>query len=145
MRNVREIPLYSGCFVCGQENESGLKARFFWDGDKAICDITASEAFAGYRNLFHGGVVATLLDEVMIKALLAQEILAVTAELTVRFKMPVYCGDRLHFEGWKIGEKGVVYLTQGQAINQDGKTVAEATAKYVKPRSGLSDRLRESL
>ncbi len=142
---MREIPLYSRCFVCGQDNETGLKARFFWDGDKAICDITASEAFAGYRNLFHGGVVATLLDEVMIKALLAQEILAVTAELTVRFKKPVYCGDRLHFEGRKIGDKGVVYFTEGLVLNQDGQTVAEATAKYIKPKSGLSERLRESL
>ncbi|MBU8933474.1 MAG: PaaI family thioesterase [candidate division Zixibacteria bacterium] len=142
---MKEIPLYSGCFVCGQENETGLKARFFWDEDKAVCDITANEAFSGYKNVFHGGIVATLLDEVMIKSLLAQGILAVTAELTVQFLKPANCGDKLHLEGWKSGGKGSVYLTEGQAVNQDGDTVARATAKYVKPKSGLGDRLRESL
>ncbi len=142
---MKEIPLYSGCFVCGQENETGLKARFFWDEDKAVCDITANEAFSGYKNVFHGGIVATLLDEVMIKSLLAQGILAVTAELTVRFLKPVNCGDKLHLEGWKSGGKGNVSLTEGRAVNQEGDTVARATAKYVQPKTGLSDRLRESL
>lgn len=140
-----EVAVYPGCFVCGQRNQIGLKARFFWDGEKAFCDVTADEMYAGYKNIFHGGIVATLLDEVMIKALLAEEVFAVTAEITVRFKKPVYSGDRLHFEGRKIGEKGLVYFTEGQAINQNGKTVAEATARYVKPKNGLRDKLRESL
>jgi len=142
---MKEIAVYPGCFVCGQRNQIGLQARFFWDGEKAFCDITADELYAGYKNIFHGGIVATLLDEVMIKALLAEGIFVVTAEITVRFKKPVYSGDRLHFEGWKTGEKGALYFTEGRAVNQNGKTVAEATARYVKPKNELSDKLSESL
>jgi len=141
---MKEIPLYSGCFVCGQGNPIGLKARFFWDGEKAVCDITADEAYAGYKNIYHGGIVTTLLDEIMIKALLAQDILSVTAEITVRLKKPVFSGDRIHLEGWKTGQDGPVYSARGKATNQNGETVAEATAKYVKPGSDLGDKLKAS-
>jgi uncharacterized protein (TIGR00369 family) len=142
---MKEIAKYSGCFVCGERNEIGLRARFFYDGEKAVTDINAEEIYAGYKNIFHGGIVATLLDEIMIKALLAEDIIVVTAELTVRYKKPVYSGDRLHFEGWKTGEKGVVYFTKGKAVNHSGEIVAEASGKYVKPISGLSGKLLESL
>lgn len=141
---MRELPLYSGCFVCGQENRIGLKARFFWDGEKAVCDIAAEEVFAGYKNILHGGIVATLLDEIMIKALLAEDILAVTAEITIRLKKPVYTGDNLHLEGWKTDQAGSVFHTRGRAVNQSGEIVAEATAKYVKPKEELSGRLSRS-
>lgn len=141
---MKEIPLYSGCFVCGQKNQIGLKARFFWDGEKAVCDITADEAYAGYKNILHGGIIATMLDEIMIKALLAQDILSVTAEITIRLKKPVFSGDKLHLEGWKTGKNGPVYSAKGRAINQNGDTVAEATAKYVSPADDLGLKLRES-
>jgi len=142
---VREIAAYTGCFICGQKSRVGLKARFFWDGEKAFCDITADEEYAGYKDIFHGGVVAALLDEVMIKALLAEEIFSVTAEFTVRLKKPIYSGDRLRFEGRKTNQRGVLYYTRGQAVNQDGDIVAEATGRYIRPKTGLKDKLRESL
>jgi uncharacterized protein (TIGR00369 family) len=141
---MKEIPLYSGCFVCGQENKVGLRARFFWDGEKAVCDFEATEAYAGYKNILHGGIVSTLLDEIMIKALLAEGILSVTAEITIRLKKPVFTGDKIHLEGWKTAKEGDIYSTKGRAINQDGKTVAEATAKYFEAKDNLGDKLRES-
>ena len=142
---MKEIAKYSGCFVCGQQNEIGLKARFYWDGEKAVCDILADELYAGYKNIFHGGIISTLLDEIMIKALLAEDIFVVTAEMTVRFKLPVFSGDKIHFEGRKKDQKGVIYLTEGRAVNQNGDLVAEATGKYIKPKSELADKLRTSV
>ncbi len=142
---MKEIAAYTGCFICGQKSRVGLKARFFFDGEKAFCDITADEEYAGYKDIFHGGIVAALLDEVMIKALLAEEIFSVTAEFTVRLKKPIYTGDRLRFEGWKTNQRGAVYFTEGMAVNQDGAVVAEATGRYIRPKTGLGDKLRESL
>lgn len=142
---MKEIARYSGCFVCGQKNEIGLKARFFWDGSKAISEVTASELYAGYKDIFHGGITSTMLDEVMIKAILAQDTHVVTAELTIRFKKPVYIGDRLRFEGELIRQKGPLFLTTGRAFNQNGELVAEAKGKYVRPAEELSDKLLQSL
>jgi acyl-coenzyme A thioesterase PaaI-like protein len=142
---MKEIARYAGCFVCGEDNAAGLKARFFWDGRKAVCDITAQEVYAGYKHIFHGGITAALLDEIMIKALLAEDCLVVTAEMTIRLKRPIHCGDRLRFEGWKVGERGHLYLTAGKAVNQNGEVVAEASGKYVRPAGDLAAKLRASL
>lgn len=142
---MKEIARYAGCFVCGDKNEIGLQARFFFDGQKAVCDITADEMYAGYKSIFHGGITSTLLDEVMIKSLLAEGLHVVTAEMTVKFKMPVYSGDKLHFEGWKTAQKGPLFLTAGKATNKNGETVAEATGKYIKPDAELSAKLIQSL
>ena len=142
---MKEIMRYPGCFVCGDKNEIGLRARFFWDGDKAVCDIAAQELYAGYKDIFHGGILSALLDEIMVKALLAQGIPSVTAEMTVRFRLPVFCGDRLHLEGRSTGHKGTVFFTEGAAVNQKGEVVATATGKYVRPKQELGDKLLESL
>ena len=145
MGAMKEIVRYPGCFVCGEKNEIGLGARFYWDGRKAICDIVADEKYCGYRHLFHGGIVATILDEVMIKALLAEDQFVVTAEMTIRFKKPVHTGDHLRCEGWLTEKRGTVYRTAGTVVNQDGETVAEATGKYIRPKGDLSGHLLESL
>ncbi len=79
---MNEIAKYSGCFVCGDDNECGLKAKFHFVGDKAITECVAARRFEGYYDIYHGGITATLLDEVMIKALLAQNIFALTVELS---------------------------------------------------------------
>jgi acyl-coenzyme A thioesterase PaaI-like protein len=142
---MKEIMRYPGCFVCGDKNEIGLQAQFFWDGDKAVCDIAALELYAGYKDIFHGGVLSALLDEIMVKALLAQDIPSVTAEMTVRYRQPVFCGDRLHLEGRQTGHKGVVFFTEGTAVNQNGEVVATATGKYVRPKQELGEKLLESL
>lgn len=142
---MKEIARYSGCFVCGESNQIGLQARFYYDGKMAISEITADEKYAGYKNIFHGGILSTMLDEIMIKSLLAEGLYVVTAEMTVRFKKPVYTGDKLRFEGYKTGIKGPVYITEGKAINQNGEIIAEATGKYIAPKSELSDRLQDSV
>ncbi len=133
--------------MCGEKNDVGLRARFFFDEAtrKAVCDVTADEQYAGYRHIFHGGITATLLDEIMIKSLLAEGNVVVTAEMTVKFKKPVYSGDSLHFEGWMTAQKGPLFFTAGQAVNQRGETVAEASGKYVKPATALSEKLLDSV
>ncbi|MCP4570094.1 MAG: PaaI family thioesterase [FCB group bacterium] len=142
---MKEILKYAGCFVCGDQNDIGLKAKFLWDGKKAICEIPADTKFEGYKNIFHGGIVSTLLDEIMIKALLAEDVFVVTAEMTIRFKKPVFIGDKLRFEGWKTGQRGPLFMTEGKAVNQDGEIVAEASGKYIRPKTDLGRQLLDSL
>ncbi len=144
---MREIVRYSGCIVCGDQNDIGLQAKFYFDDETGVATttITADEKFAGYKNILHGGIVSSLLDEIMIKSILARDIYVVTAEMTTRFRKPVYTGDTIIFEGKETGHKGSVYFAEGRALNQHGEIVANATGKFVKPRSELADRLLDSL
>jgi len=142
---MKEIAKYSGCFICGGENDNGIQARFFFDGERAVSEITADKIFEGYRGIYHGGVISALLDEVMIKAILAQDIYAVTAEITIKFIRPVKTGDRVKLTGKVTAKKGRLYLTEGQAVDHEDKPFATATGKYIEARPELKKILVQSI
>ena len=134
---MKEVLKYSDCFVCGDKNDSGLKARFYYDGKQAVTEVSALEQFEGYRGIYHGGILSTLLDEVMIKAILALDRYAVTAELTVRFLQPIRTGKKIRFVGRVTKSKGRVFLTEGTAMGEDGQVFATAVGKYIEADDDL--------
>jgi len=142
---MQEIVKYHNCFVCGDENPHGLQARFYVDGDRAVSEIKADDMFEGYRGIYHGGVISAMLDEVMIKALLAKGLFAVTAEMTVKFKRPLHTGAVVRFAGWATAHKGRVYFTEGEAVDENGEPYATATGKYIEARGDLREELTQSL
>lgn len=142
---MKEVLSYPGCFVCGGKNLHGLKAKFYFDGEKAFTEFIAAESFEGYKGIFHGGIVASLLDEVMIKAILATEIFAVTAEMTVRYRLPVRTGEKIRFVGKVVSSKGRHFTTEGEAVSEDGTVYATATGIYLEARPNLKEQLLQSL
>ncbi len=142
---MKEILKYSGCFVCGEKNSCGLKARFFYDDDRAVTEVFADEIYEGYRGVFHGGILSTLLDEVMIKAILAKDIYTVTAEFTVKFVKPVRTGDKIRLVGKILNRRGRLFFTEGQAFNENGELYAEASGKYLEARPELKEILVQSI
>lgn len=142
---MMEIAKYSGCFVCGNKNNIGLKARFFFRDGKAVTEYIAEKKFEGYLGILHGGITSALLDEVMIKALLAREVYAVTVELTVRFKKAVNTGDKLYLEGCIAREQGRLFITSGEVKTDSGEIVASATGKYLRVNEKMKSQLLRSL
>jgi uncharacterized protein (TIGR00369 family) len=142
---MREIIKYDHCFVCGDENAGGLRAKFFWDGVAARAEITATETFEGYKGIYHGGIISAMLDEVMVKAILAQDIYAVTAEMTVRFLQPVRTGQSLMFVGRVTGVRGRVYFAEAEATGPDGTKFATALGKYIVAQPELKRALMDSI
>ncbi len=60
----------SGCVVCGQEHPRGLRIRYEAGSDGSInARWTPTADWEGFRGIVHGGIVATVLDEAMSKAL----------------------------------------------------------------------------
>lgn len=142
---MKEVVKYAHCFVCGDQNHHGLKARFFFDGEKAFTEVTADGSFEGYAGIYHGGIIATLLDEVMIKAILAKSVVAVTVELTVRYLAPVKIGDKLTFTGRITRSKGRLYFTEGELQGVDGAICATAVGKYMEASADLKETLEASI
>lgn len=142
---MKEIAKYSGCFVCGDSNDRGLKAKFYFDGEKAITEVIADKLLEGYHDIYHGGILSTLLDEVMIKSILAIDRYAVTAEMTVRFLRPVRTGDRISLTGWVTKHKGRIFLTKGQATGSDNSLFATATGKYIEADRQMKSLLMNSI
>jgi len=142
---MKEILKYPGCFVCGDKNITGLKARFFLEGNQAVTEVSALEQFEGYRGIYHGGVLSALLDEVMIKAILALGRFPVTAEMTVRFLKPVRTGEKIKLFGKVAKCKGRMFLTEGRATGDSGQVVATASGKYIEADPDLKQTLINSV
>lgn len=79
------------CFGCSPNNSLGLRMKFYEEGDAVYCRWEPQDHFAGYKKVLHGGIQATLLDEiaswcVQVKLRTA----GVTANIDLRYKKPVY-------------------------------------------------------
>jgi acyl-coenzyme A thioesterase PaaI-like protein len=57
------MPGYS-CFGCSPKNASGLRMQFSEDGDEIVCFWNPEAHFSGYASILHGGIQATLHDEI---------------------------------------------------------------------------------
>jgi len=126
------LPWTRGCFVCGESNPRGLHLKSRLENGCVVLDYTMRETDQGYRNLVHGGVAATLLDEVMTwAAILGSRRPCVAAEWTTRLKKPVETGQRVRVEGRISGGRPRLLLAEGVILDEKGSTVASATGKYV--------------
>ena len=99
----------------------------------------------GYDGLLHGGVAASLLDEIMIKAVLAAGILVVTGEMTVRYTAPITLGAPLHLDGRIVSRRGRLYHTEGRICRDEGAPLASAKGTYVEVTGETRKRLMASL
>jgi len=142
---MKEILKYPGCFVCGENNENGLKAHFYYVNGVAVSELTADSRFEGYKGIYHGGIISTVLDEAMIKAILAEDKYAVTAEITIRFHLPIKVGDKLKITGRVTETKGRVFYTEAKAIRNENEIVARAVGKCIEAKPDLKDRLVRSI
>jgi uncharacterized protein (TIGR00369 family) len=148
---MQEVIKYSRCFVCGDDNESGLKVKFLEENGKVKAEYVASDKFQGYKDILHGGIISALLDEVMVKAVLAKGVLAVTCEMSVEFKQPVKTGEKLFLEGEIVSARGgsayggedkeKIFWTKGKVTKTDNTLVALGSGKYVK----INEKLRKLL
>ncbi|EQB63385.1 MAG: Thioesterase superfamily protein [candidate division Zixibacteria bacterium RBG-1] len=142
---MKEIDKYKYCFVCGDKNPNGLKVKFFAEGDVAKAEYVAGPDFQGYKDMFHGGILASLLDEVMIKAVIAKGLVVVTAGMEVAFKKPVRIGQKILLTGKMTEQKKRIILTEGEARLVNGDIVATASGKYFVADEKMKEKLQESL
>jgi uncharacterized protein (TIGR00369 family) len=123
------------CFVCGSKNQSGLHLTFTLDGSTMRTVFTPQKNHQGFANIVHGGIIATVLDEIMLNLLYRMGIPAVTGELQVRFLNPCLVNEKLYFEASVIDNNGRLVQTAAQAKNEQGDIVARAQAKCVVRKS----------
>lgn len=129
--SVRE---YNNCFACGKDNEIGLKLKFVENEGKYQALFTPSSNYQSYDEMLHGGIIATLLDEVMVNYVLhlTGRVTAFTAKLEVRYRKPVKIGAQLRVEATVSKHKANLYEMEGKLYQvQENVLVAQGTAKVM--------------
>src|SRR4051812_40973160 len=83
---MRAVPHTHTCFVCGESNPIGFKLRLETDGRVVQTRLIPRSEHTGFKGTVHGGLVSTVLDEIMAWACAVQtKRFAFCAELNVRF------------------------------------------------------------
>ena len=120
------------CFGCGSLNEHGLQMVLHVEPGVAWSVLTLEPAFEGWAGIAHGGILSTVLDEVMAWSLLGDGNWGLTARLAVTFRRPVPVARAIRADGCVTRTRRRVVETTG-LINDavSGETLAEATGLYV--------------
>ena len=123
-----------GCFVCGADNPIGLKVRFRLEDDVCVGEFTPRPEHAGYTGLAHGGILFTLLDDVMANWLWLQGIRCFTARADIRYREHLPIGTPVRLEARCTRRKGRLSLMTGRIVRQDtGAVIAETTGSFMTP------------
>ena len=120
------------CFVCGPGNPAGLNIRFRIEDDVCRGEFTPDSRHSGYRDVTHGGIVFSLLDDVMANWLWLQDIRSVTARADIRYRAELPIGTAVRLEGRCRKRRGRLAEMEGKVIQQaDGVVVAEAAGRFM--------------
>ncbi|UCG43167.1 MAG: PaaI family thioesterase [candidate division WOR-3 bacterium] len=120
------------CFACGRNNPHGLKLDIRKTDDGVELDYVPPAKFQGWRGIVHGGIVSTLLDELIAWACTARGFDAVTGELNIRFRRPMKVGVMVHGTGRITRERGKLLVGESRLTDEGGAVIAEACGKMMK-------------
>lgn len=121
------------CFACGELNEGGLHLRLHAGPEGCRTDVALDARFSGWADLAHGGIVATILDEVMAWSVIGRGTWGVTARMTVSYHHPVPLGSGLTADGRVTEVRRRLWRTAGELRGADGTLLASAEGVYVEP------------
>ncbi len=127
------LPHSSGCFLCGDENECGVRTKFFVEGEAVRTRIVLPRHVNGYRDIAHGGVLAALLDESMGWAATVfgnSRRMYLTGELTVKYLAPVPVGEEIEIASRLVEDAGRIAYSEGE-IRCGDRVCVRARGKFI--------------
>ncbi|UCF72501.1 MAG: PaaI family thioesterase [Deltaproteobacteria bacterium] len=131
---MEDIPKLEGynCFACGTANPIGLNLRFYRRGGYVCSDITLEKNYEGWENMAHGGIVSTLLDEVMSWAVIYfRRTFFVTRSMRIKYVRPVPLYRLLTVKGTMIeGQNRYLCKARGLIQDEDKNILARAEASF---------------
>jgi uncharacterized protein (TIGR00369 family) len=119
------------CFACGASNPIGMRLHIELSEGAARSEWVVGEDYVGWSDKVHGGIIATLLDEVMAWAPSSFDSWAVTAEMTVRYRAAASPGDRLTATGRVAKRRRRIYEVVGEVRGPDNRLIAEGRGTYL--------------
>ena len=120
------------CFACGELNVEGLGLALHVEGDSCWTELELPDRFEGWRGIAHGGIVCTILDEVMAWSLVDRDAWGLTARMSVAFKRPVPIETPIRAEGRLVDHRRRLLRTEARLVElASGTLLATAEGTYI--------------
>ena len=94
-RSKDVLQAYPNCFGCGQNNPVGLHLTYRFQGDALVTDFMPGGTHEGWPGIVHGGILATLLYEVMENFAFRNGIITMMRDMEVQFRRPANIGRNI--------------------------------------------------
>jgi len=120
------------CFGCSPDNPFGLHLCFWEDGDDIVSEWQPNENYQSWIDTLHGGIQATLLDElcgwVVTRKL---QTAGVTSKMETRYKHPVSISKgKIKLRGRIREQRRNIVLIDAQITDSEGVVCTEAVCTY---------------
>jgi uncharacterized protein (TIGR00369 family) len=123
------------CFGCGEANSHGLQLEFLLAEDgTVVCPVSIPDRFEGHPGFLHGGIIATLLDETMSKAVRARGLTAMTRHLEVDYRRPVPSCKPIRMEGRIVRHEGRKHFVEATIFDADSTALAHGKGVFIEVR-----------
>ena len=124
------------CFGCGELNEIGLHLRFFTNSQQeVVCRLAVPERFQGPHGFAHGGIIASMLDEAMSKAIHASPhstgLMAMTRHMETDYMRPLPLETPVVLRARQIAVEGRKHFCEATLSDDTGSVLAKGTALFI--------------
>jgi len=125
------LPSFSNGYVCGKDNPIGLKIKIFKEKNTVNAEFISEENHQGYKGIVHGGIVFSIMDEVMSRAaMVAKGIMTLTVEINIKYRKKIKIGDKIFFTAKMIKDFRRIIEVEGKAFSEDRILLVEAKGKF---------------
>ncbi len=120
------------CFGCSPNNPNGLKLTFFLDGEEVVARWNPQQWMEGYANVLHGGIQATLLDEIASWVVQVRcNTVGVTTSMEITYRKPVLIGDgEITLRASLAKTTSRMAEIDARLFSHNDQLCAQATVKY---------------
>jgi acyl-coenzyme A thioesterase PaaI-like protein len=109
-----------------------LRIKYETAGDGVIsARWVPNSNWESFRGVIHGGIVCTVLDEAMSKAVTALAGDALTAEIRVRLRRRIQPGREFAIQGWVVDRRKRRIRTEAAIADADGQEFAHAWGTFL--------------
>ena len=136
-----QVKKYPNCFGCGSSNPIGLRLTHRLEGDHLVTEFAPGEDHQGWPGIAHGGIIATLLYEVLENLPYHLGLVTMMKSMETRFRRPAKTGKSLIARSWLVDQSDRNMTVSASLTGQDGELIAEGDAVLVV----LSERQKERL
>lgn len=136
MRKINNVHLHEDpeqyrCFGCSPHNKSGLQLEFWEDGDEVLATWEPNSDLVSWQNVLHGGIQATLMDEVAGWLVYVKcETAGVTSELNIKYRKPLLISNGQVTVRCKLRERNRKFATIDAWIISNKETCSEGVFKF---------------
>ena len=134
------------CFVCGKNNEAGLKINFRMENKVCLGEYYGLQSHVGFGDIIHGGIIYALLDDAMANWFYLQGAVGYTAKASIRYRSQMLVGDSGIITAQLVSKRSKMLSMKASLSLLESKTIiAECEGRFILSSSDTMALVSEKL